>query len=101
MPYIITGILAISPWHIMMIRFSLMWGVYMKSNKRYMNCITALLCFCTTLFFNISFSQPEITGNAGVIYSISENIRQSLKNDFFMMTIMFVALYYINLEINK
>lgn len=57
--------------------------------------------FCTTLFFNISFEQPEITGNAGVIYSISENIRQSLKNDFFMMTIMFVALYYINLEINK
>lgn len=101
MPYIITGILAISPWHIMMIRFSLMWGVYMKSNKRYMNCITALLCFCTTLFFNISFSQPEITGDAGVIYSVFENLRLSMRNDFFMMTIVFLIFYYINQKINR
>ena len=72
-----------------------------QSNRKMTNFIIGILCFCTTLFFNISFEQPEITGNAGVIYSISENIRQSLKNDFFMMTIMFVALYYINLEINK
>lgn len=69
-------------------------------NKR-RNIITGILCFCTTLFFNLSFVQPELAEDVGLIYDIIENLRLSMKNDFFMMTIMFAALYYVNLKLNE
>ena len=46
------------------------------------NAFTALLCFCTALMFNLKFEVPEIQNDAGVLYNITENLRQSITLDF-------------------
>lgn len=59
------------------------------------------LCFCTTLMLSLSFVSPEISYDAGLVYSITENLRQSLSNNIFVMTIIFSAFYYINIRIEE
>ena len=65
------------------------------------NAFTVLLCFCTTLMFNLKFEVPEIQNDAGVLYNITENLRQSITLDFFATTIIALAFYFITLKINE
>lgn len=61
----------------------------------------ALLCFCTVLMFELNFQVTEISESARGIYEILENLRMSLDGNFFQMTIMFGAFYYVNIKINS
>ena len=65
------------------------------------NAFTALLCFCTALMFNLKFEVPEIQNDAGVLYNITENLRQSITLDFFATTIIALSFYFITLKINQ
>ena len=65
------------------------------------NAFTALLCFCTALMFNLKFEVPEIQNDAGVLYNITENLRQSIALDFFATTIIALSFYFITLKINE
>ncbi len=65
------------------------------------NAFTVLLCFCTALMFNLKFEVPEIQNDAGVLYNITENLRQSITLDFFATTIIALAFYFITLKINQ
>ena len=62
------------------------------------NAFTALLCFCTALMFNLKFEVPEIQNDAGVLYNITENLRQSITLDFFATTIIRAVFLFYYLE---
>lgn len=66
----------------------------------------AFLALCTTLMFSLSFSNPELVSpelfqTEGYLYKIIENMRQSLTNDLFTMSIMFAIFYYISIKVQE
>lgn len=74
----------------------------MKIERKYLRVVyIGLLCSFTTLMFSLSFEVPEIENNVGIIFGIMENLRQSFRNDSFTMTILFMALFYVNIKIDK
>lgn len=66
----------------------------------------AFLTLCTTLMFSLSFNNPELINpelfkSEGYLYKIIENMRQSLTNDLFTMSIMFTVFYYISIKVEE
>lgn len=66
----------------------------------------AFLTLCTTLMFSLSFNNPELINpelfkTEGYLYKIIENMRQSLTNDLFTMSIMFTVFYYISIKVEE
>lgn len=74
----------------------------MKIERKYLRVVyIGILCFFTTLMFGLSFEVPEVENNVGIIFGIMENLRQSFRNDSFTMTILFMALFYVSIKIDK
>jgi hypothetical protein len=49
---------------------------------------------------NLNFNVPETTSE-GVLFSIIENLRQSLQSDYCTITLVFLMLLYVNIKINN
>ena len=73
----------------------------MKKYKTVEKIRVALLCLCTVLMFELNLQLAEISELATGIYEILENLRMSLNSNFFQMTIVFGAFYYVNIKINS
>ena len=74
----------------------------MRVEKKYLRIVyIALLCFFTTWMFGLDFEVPTVENDVGIIFGIMENLRQSFRYDSFTMTIIFAALFYACIKIDK
>lgn len=62
---------------------------------------TAVFSLCTILAFGLSFQRPVVENTYGLVYSILENLRLSIKFDFFTLTVLWAAFYYASMQIEK
>lgn len=61
----------------------------------------AFLSLCTILAFCLSFELPVMENDYGVLYRIFENLRYSLKYDYFVMSVLWVAFFIVGVQIEK